>query len=212
MNASFMSKFHASGQPSIDEDTPNFQNASAISKNAFLKTFMSGEKKGTKGGFHFGNVVGNVSTIARGDIVAGDKTTNTTTTTTIQTGFKSEGDKQQFQNQLEELRAALREIKSHVEATPGLSADEKEELTSEILEHVKALKEVKETTAQLAPAQKPTADIGKTVESKLEKASGILDKLQAIGKKSVDLFDNISGFAVKYGPLVLSTRHLFGLP
>jgi hypothetical protein len=50
------------------------------------------------------------------------------------------------------------------------------------------------------------------VESNLEKASGILDKVQAVAKKSAELAASIGEFALKYGPLVLSTRHLFGLP
>ncbi len=53
----------------------------------------------SKGGFNFGNVGGNVSIEACGDIVAGDKTT----TTTITTGFKQEEDKQAFLQKIEEL-------------------------------------------------------------------------------------------------------------
>ncbi len=173
---------------------------------------MSAKEEEARGGFHFGNVGRDAKMNAGGDIVAGDKHTVTTSTTTIQSGFQSEEQKQEFQKQLEALRETLRDIKAKVEASAGLSADEKDELTTEILQHVKALKEVKETTADLPPGQKPPADIGKMVESNLEKASGILDKVQAVAKKSAELAANIGEFALKYGPLVLSARHLFGLP
>ena len=175
-------------------------------------TTMSTKEETARGGFHFGNVGRDAKMNAGGDIVAGDKQTVTTTTTTVQSGFQSEEQKQEFQKQLEALREALRDIKAKVEASAGLSADEKDELTTEILQHVKALKEVKETTADLPPGRKPPADISKMVESNLEKASGILDKVQAVEKKSADLAANVGAFAVKYGPLVLSARHLFGLP
>jgi len=66
-----------------------------------------------------------------------DKETTTTTTTTIQTGFKSEEQKQEFQKQLDALREALREIKGLVETSVGLTPDEKDELSTEILHHVK---------------------------------------------------------------------------
>ena len=174
-------------------------------------TTMSTNEEAARGGFHFGNVGRDAKMNAGGDIVAGDKTVTTTTTTT-QSGFQSEEQKQEFQKQLEALREALRDIKAKVEAGAGLSADQKDELTTEILQHVKALKEVKETTADLPPGQKPPADLGKMVESNLEKASSILDKVQAVAKKSAELAANVGEFALKYGPLVLSARHLFGLP
>src|SRR6266571_5572792 len=100
---------------------------------------MADENKGKKGGFHFGNVGGNVKITAGGDIVGGDKTA----TTTIQKGFRGEEQKQQFEVQIEQLRDALRAIKAEIEANPALSNDEKEEATGEILQQVKALKEVK---------------------------------------------------------------------
>jgi predicted phage gp36 major capsid-like protein len=180
--------------------------------DTIYQTIMSAKEKEAQGGFHFGNVGRDAKMNAGGDIVAGDKHTVTTTSTTIQSGFQSEEQKQEFQKQLEALREALRDIKAKVEASAGLSADEKDELTTEILQHVKALKEVKETTAELPPGQKVPADIGKMVETNLEKANGILEKVQAVAKKSAELAANVGEFALKYGPLVLSARHLFGLP
>jgi hypothetical protein len=173
---------------------------------------MSDKKEGTKGGFHFGNVKGNVSQKASGDIVGGDKKITTTTTTTVQSGFGNETQKKEFEQQLELLREALRQLKAQVETSADLSADEKDELAGEILQRVQALKEVKETTAPLAPGQKPSAEVSKRVEDGLEKTSGILDKLKTVAKKSAELAANVGEVAAKYGPIVLSARHLFGLP
>jgi hypothetical protein len=174
---------------------------------------MSAKEEEMRGGFHFGNIGRDAKMNAGGDIVAGDKHTVTTTTTTaIYSGFQSEEQKQKFQKLLESLREALRDIKAKLEVSTGLIADEKDELTAEILQHVKALKEVKEATADLPPGQKPPADMGKMVETNLEKTSNFLDKVQAVAKKSAELGATVGEVAKKYGPLVLSARHLIGLP
>jgi hypothetical protein len=81
------------------------------------------------GGFHFGNIGGSVSQSAGGDIVGGDKTT--TTTTTIQKGFAGEEQKQQFHSEIEQLREALRAMKTEIEASSSLDQDKKDEVISE---------------------------------------------------------------------------------
>jgi hypothetical protein len=58
---------------------------------------MSDTKEKSGGGFHFGNVGGNVKMKAGGDIGGGDKTT---TTTTITKGFAGDEQKQQFQAEI----------------------------------------------------------------------------------------------------------------
>jgi hypothetical protein len=71
---------------------------------------MSGS---TKGGFHIGTVGGNASFSAGGDMVAGDKVTQTTTTT-VKNGFKQDDDKQKF------LRIASPEMFPEAEMLPHL--------------------------------------------------------------------------------------------
>jgi len=105
------------------------------------------EKSG--GGFHFGNIGGNVSQNAGGDIVGGDKTTTTTT----QIGFAGEEQKKQFHSEIEQLREALRAMKTEIETCASLDQDEKDEVISEILQQVNALKEVKEKTAAVPPGK-----------------------------------------------------------
>lgn len=163
------------------------------------------EKSG--GGFHFGNVGGNVSQSAGGDIVGGDKTT----TTTIQKGFADEEKKEQFHSEIEQLREALRAMKTEIEASVSLDQDKKDEVISEILQQVKALKEVKEKTAEVTPGPAP-AKIATEIEGTLDRAGGIVDKLQGLAGKAGDVAETVGKFAVKYGPLILSARHLFGLP
>jgi len=169
---------------------------------------MTDENTSQKGGFHFGTVGGNVEVNAGGDIVGGDKTT----TTTIQKGFAAEEQKQQFQAQMDQLREALRAVKAEIETSPSLSNDQKEEAAGEILQHVKALKEVKEKTAGLPVGKPAPADVGALVETTLDRAGGIIDKLHSLAKTTGEVAGKVGEFGMKYGPLILSARHLFGLP
>src|SRR5262245_22177760 len=112
-----------------------------------------------RGGIHVGNVGRDVRIHAGGDVVGGDKTTTTTH------GFRSEDEKDRFQTEIEALRETLREIKAHIEASSEVSADDKDELGAEILQHVKDLKSTKEQTAPLNAGQVPPASVAKGIES-----------------------------------------------
>jgi hypothetical protein len=164
------------------------------------------EKSG--GGFHFGNVGGNVSQTAGGDIVGGNKTTTITT----QIGFAGEEQKQQFHSEIEQLREALRTMKAEIEASASLDQDKKDEIISEILQQVKALKEVKEKSAEVPPGEPAPPKVATEIEGALDRAGGIVEKLQALAAKTGDVAETVGKFAMKYGPLILSARHLFGLP
>src|ERR1700745_3218887 len=96
----------------------------------------------TRGGFHIGTVGGNASFSAGGDMVAGDKITQTTTTT-VTKGFKQDDDKQKFLQQIDELRATLRELQTKTAEAPGLSQDAKDEIAAEVLQQVNTLKKAK---------------------------------------------------------------------
>jgi hypothetical protein len=169
---------------------------------------MSDTSEKSKGGFHFGNVGGGVNLSAGGDIVAGDKTT----TTTIEKGFAGDEQKQQFQSEIDQLREALRAMKMEIEASASLDQNKKDQVISEILQQVNALKQVKEETADVPTGKPAPAEIATKVEGALDRAGGIVDKLQGVATKSVEIAETVGNFAVKYGPLVLSARHLFGLP
>jgi TolA-binding protein len=128
----------------------------------------------SKGGFNFGNVGGNVTVEAGGDVVAGDKTT--TTTTTIITGFKQEEDKQEFIQQVEELRKQLRQVKGEIEATEGIDEDEKDAIIMEVMQQVKALKTAKDEAGQLPIQQEPSQEKRDAIEAPLNGVNGIVSK------------------------------------
>jgi DNA repair exonuclease SbcCD ATPase subunit len=149
-----------------------------------------------------------VNVTAGGDVVAGDKTT----TTTIEKGFAGDQQKQQFQSEIDQLREALQAMKTEIEASASLQQDKKDEVINGILEQIKALKEVKEKTADVPTGKPAPAEIATKVEGALDRAGGIVEKLQGLATKTGDVAETVGKFAVKYGPLILSARHLFGLP
>ncbi|MEK8019249.1 MAG: hypothetical protein VSS75_020450 [Candidatus Parabeggiatoa sp.] len=162
--------------------------------------------KSSKGGFNIGNVGGNVSIQAGGDVVAGDKTTTTTIT-----GFKQGQDKQEFIEQIEELRKQLRDIKSEIEETKGLDEDEKEAIIMEVMQQVKALKTAKEEAEQLPPQQEPSQEKRDAIEAPLNSVSQIISKISTVFENTADFggkFKNVAYIT----SLLLSARHLFGLP
>src|SRR5206468_2228414 len=120
--------------------------------------------------------------------------------------------KKQFQSEIDQLREWLRAMKADIEASVSLDQDKKDQAISDILQQVNALKEVKEKTADVSPGKPAPPEIATKVEGALDSAGGIVDKLQALATKTGDVAETVGKFAVKYGPLILSARHLFGLP
>jgi hypothetical protein len=171
---------------------------------------LSNASEKSSGGFHFGSVGGGVNLNAGGDIVGGNKTT--TTTTTIQNGFAAEEQKQQFQTEIDQLREALRAMKAELAAAASLDADQKDAMEAEITQHLVGLKEVKDQTAAVPVGKEAPEDVATKVDSALERADGMIDKLKVLAEKSRDAAETVGKFAMKYGPLILSARHLFGLP
>jgi hypothetical protein len=128
-----------------------------------------------KGGFHVGTVGGNASFSAGGDMVAGDKITQTTTTTTVNNGFKQDDDKQKFLQQIDELRAALRELQTKTAEAPGLSQDAKDEIAAEVMQQVNVLKKAKDEAAGLPVAQEPAPATLQVIQQGLESTGTVLD-------------------------------------
>jgi predicted phage gp36 major capsid-like protein len=172
---------------------------------------MSIPKENAKGGFHFGSVGGGVNISAGGDVVGGDKTT-TNITGAVTKGFAGDEQKAQFASQMDELRESLRAMKAQIEAHPGLSTDDKEAITAEILQQVKALKDAKDLTAAVPAGKEAPAQVAAAVETTLDQAGGVMDKLQGLAKKAGATAETFGQIAAKWGPLILSARHLFGLP
>jgi hypothetical protein len=166
----------------------------------------------SKGGFNIGSVGGSVSVTAGGDVVAGDKTTTTTTTTTITNGFKQEEDKQQFVRNLEELRTALRELQTKIQQATGVSQDDKDAIVAEVMQQVTALKTAKEEADSLPVAQQGPPDKSKRVANYLDTTKTLLDKINELGAKAVEIGTAAKPYVEKALPLLLSARVLFGIP
>jgi hypothetical protein len=169
---------------------------------------MSGS---TRGGFNIGSVGGNVSLSAGGDIVAGDKTTQTTTTT-INNGFKQEDDKQKFLQQIDELRAALRELQARVAEAPGLSEDAKDKIAADVMRQVNVLREAKDKAVGLPAAQQPPPDTLQVIEGGLTSTGTVLDAVATLCDKAIGVGEKVQPYLSKALPILLSARHLFGLP
>ena len=166
----------------------------------------------TRGGFNIGSVGGNASFNAGGDMVAGDKITQTTTTTTVNNGFKQDDDKQKFLQQIDELRAMLRELQTKMAQAPGLSQDAKDEIAAEVLQQVNTLKKTKDEAAALPVAQQPRPETLQVIEQGLESTSTVLDKVTTLYDKAVGICEKIEPYVSKALPILVSARHLFGLP
>ena len=139
--------------------------------------------EGTNGGFNFGNVGGNVSVTAGGDVVGGDKETTTTSTATITNGFKQEEDKQQFGRNIEELRSALRDLQTRIQQAPGVTQDDKDKIVAAVMQQVNALKTTKEEADNLPVAQQGPPDKSKRVANYLDTTNTLLDKLTSWGQR-----------------------------
>ena len=171
---------------------------------------MSDDKNKKEGGFHFGNVSGGVKVEAGGDVVGRDKTTTSSTTTNI--GFKQEEDKQQFIQQIDELRSAMREIKSQVESAPEVDEDFKDDLVMEIMQQISDLKETKEGAEELPVGEQPPSDKTEGIEKCLDKAGGLLEKIQGMGEKAVEFAGKAAPIIGKSLAILAGARQLFGIP
>jgi hypothetical protein len=164
----------------------------------------------TKGGFNIGSVGGNAAFSAGGDMVAGDKVTQTTTT--INNGFREEDDKRQFLQQIDELRATLHEPQVKMQEAPGLSEDVKDEIAADVLQQIGALKKAKEEAAGLPVAQQPPPEKRKSIETSLQNTCTVLDKVKDVCDRAAGIAEKVAPYVGKALPIVLSARHLFGLP
>ncbi|MDM8566570.1 hypothetical protein QUF74_13075 [Candidatus Halobeggiatoa sp. HSG11] len=164
-------------------------------------------------GFNIGNVGGNVSMDAGGDIVGGDKNT-TTTTTTITIGFKQDQDKQKFVGQIEELRKQLRQVKSDIEDVDGIDEDDKDAIIMELMQQVKALKTAKDMAEELPTKQEPSQEKRDAIEAPLNGVDGVVKKVTEMFNKAADIGDKVRKVnnLKLILPILISARHLFGLP
>jgi len=164
---------------------------------------------GNSSNFNFGNVGGSVEiNQAGGDVVKGDKIT--TTTTSI--GFQQEADKQQFVDHVETLRTLLRELKSEIETSKVVNADDRDDFIMELMAELRDLRTVKETAEQTPVGKPPPAETQSTFEKYLQKTESFMDKAAQFGEKAAELAIKVSPLVGKALPLLLQARRLFGIP
>jgi TIR domain. len=157
-----------------------------------------------RGGINIGSMSGNATFSAGGDIVAGDKITQTTTTaTTVTAGFKQEEEKQQFLQQIDALRAALREVQAKVQAAPDVDDDTKDDVGAAVLKQVSALKKTKDEAAALPVAAPPPPATRTSIAAALQSTVGVLDKAKDVCQRAVEIRNTAM-------PLIDSALRLFG--
>jgi uncharacterized protein with HEPN domain len=176
-------------------------------------------KVGQSGGINIGSVGGDAQVTQvdgdlTGDIIGRDNIVRetTTTTTTITYGFKQDIDKAEFLQQIEELRAALREIKSVIEASEELDEDQKDDLAMEVMQQVKDLKTVKTEAEATPPGKEAPKAKANLVGKYLDKTASLMEKLKKMGEATVAVSTLIGPAVAKAWPLLAKVRHLFGLP
>jgi hypothetical protein len=169
---------------------------------------------GSKGGFNIGSVGGSFSVSAGGDVVGGDKVTTTSSTTSITNGFEQEQNKQQFVHDLEELRTALREVQTKIQEAPGVSQvsqDDKDKIVADVMRQVIALKTAKEEAGSLPVGQQAPRDKGQQIASYLQTTGTLLDKVNELGTKALEIGTAVKPYVEKALPLLASARMLFGI-
>jgi len=160
-------------------------------------------------GINIENTGGDASLTAGGDIVGGDK--NTTTTTTSY-GFAGEEDKQQFLEHIDELRSMVKEINNKVDDLEGLDDDQKEALEEELSNQIKNIRQLKKAADQLEPAVEADPSMIETIIKHLDSVSGMVNKVENLQEKSINFAETVGKILVKSAPILLSARHLFGIP
>jgi glutaredoxin 2 len=163
-----------------------------------------------KSKFSFGNVGGRVNiknseknNQAGADIVARDKITITDHSTHYH-GFKKEQDKEQFLSEIKNLRTLLRSIKGEIEGSDQLDQPERDEMSLNLIQQIKALKAVKKETANLLAGQEASSEQTLSITDCFEKTNELMDKAHAFGEKVAEL-------SIKITPVVMTLKSLFGL-
>ena len=157
------------------------------------------------GGVHIGNIGGDFA--PSGDIVGRDKVTKS-----ITNGFQQEESKTQFARDIEDLRDILDKIRTEIQKATEVSQDDKDNLITEIKQQVDALKTAKEESDTLLIAQQPLPEKSNRIMSCLQNAGTLLDNINKVSERAVELGKTLKPYIERGLPLLLSARHLFGLP
>ena len=135
------------------------------------------------------------------DVVQGDKIVTTSTT---YHGFQQEADKIQFLAELDNLRAALRLVRSEVEATQAQDRKARLSLSDNLSDKIKALNALEDQVAALPPAQAATPQQTRSVSDCLSTTSTLLDQAKNFGEKAAEISSKLS-------PVLTPLAALFGV-
>lgn len=154
------------------------------------------------GKYTIGNVGGNVTiNEAGGDLIQAGR--DVVQGNTFH-GFQQDADKAQFLAELDKLRAALRTVKSEVEATEAQNEAARDKFATELLQQITALKALNEQTAALPPTQTATAQQTRSVSDCLDTTRKLLDQAKNFGEKAAEI-------SLKLTPVVTTLAALFGV-
>jgi len=159
-----------------------------------------------RGGINIGSVGGNASFNAGGDIVAGDKITTTKSV------FQRDDDKRQFLEQIDQLRATLRELQAKISDAPALSQDDKDEIAVAVLQQIKALKQASDEANGLKPGSAAPENAVHAIEAGLTSTGTLLDKVKSVCDKAEQIGEAVGPYVGTAVQVLLTARHLFGLP
>lgn len=170
------------------------------------------------GKYNFGNVAGSVNINevkgdlkqAGGDIVDGDKITHSGNTSSYN-GFKQEEDKQQFIAELEKLRTAMRSIRDEIAAAESVDEDDKDEMFSDLLEQIKALKEAKEQAGEIPVGEEASEEQSRSIGDYIEQTGEIMDRAEAFGESVGELSLKLAPLIATAQPALMTLKSLFGL-
>lgn len=155
---------------------------------------------GTYGGFYTGWVGGNQSFNVNGggDIVAGNKTTSTTTRTGLDAATL-----EKLGLDIGQVVAVLHGMREQVDKAE-LGKDDRYDLLSEITGCSKQLRELSEQIKALPPGNVPPTELTTQLTKSLQGA-------EAVGKRVASLVDTAKELGLKLAPVVNSVSQILGL-
>ncbi len=161
-----------------------------------------------KSGINIGNVGGSLNINAGGDIVGGDKKVGDTN---ITIGFKKEEDKSEFLGKINELKSYIREINNETKNINTIDDDKKDDLIISLTQQLKNMKDVEGKVKSVSTETKPSKDIIELVKNNLDNFEDIIKEIKKENGEG-GILNKILPIAEKALPILLSARHLFGLP
>jgi hypothetical protein len=114
--------------------------------------------------------------------------------------------------QVDQLRATLRELQAKIAQAPTLSQDDKDEITFEVSAQVKALKQTGDEAAGLTAGTEAPKGAMQSIEAGLTGTGKLLDKVKSVCEKAEQIGETVGPYVGTALQVLLTAQHLFGLP